>query len=209
MQPGASAPLAFVVATRNISAGGLSFLHDGFVHKGAVCRLRLVNRFGSWADVEGPWSAVDATVNEVSVMFRSPIEPSDICPEAATQRVLLAEDSLAMLRIAKHCPESFNTEVVHVPDGRQALELATEQEFDLVLMDMQMPLMGGYEAVSLLRQKELHGADHCPDPPRDGRRPTQVPRCRLRRVPDQADRDDPGALGARRSLPLSFTLHGS
>ena len=155
-QPGGSAPLAFVVTTRNLSAGGLSFLHGGFVHSGAICKLRLVNRFGSWADVEatvGRCRYVDSMVHEVSVTFKSPINPGDFCPEATTQRVLLAEDSLAMVRIAKHYLESFNTEVVHVENGQEAVKLVSEQDFDLILMDMDMPVMDGFEAVEKLREK--------------------------------------------------------
>ena len=42
-----------------------------------------------------------------------------------------------------------------VEDGKQAVEAATTQSFDLIFMDMQMPVMNGYEATELLRNKGM------------------------------------------------------
>jgi len=67
-------------------------------------------------------------------------------------RILIAEDTeenqkLLSLHLRK---SGINVEIVS--DGRQALEAALQQEFNLIFMDMQMPVMGGLEAIKLLRQ---------------------------------------------------------
>src|SRR5690606_37825414 len=45
-------------------------------------------------------------------------------------------------------------EVVCAKDGIEALDLAADQEFDLVILDVKMPRMDGYEAARALRKRE-------------------------------------------------------
>jgi hypothetical protein len=45
--------VAFIVPTRNISPGGLSFLHGQMMHAGQACSIRLVTNEGIWLTVEG------------------------------------------------------------------------------------------------------------------------------------------------------------
>ena len=47
-------------------------------------------------------------------------------------------------------------------DGRQALEACKRQRFDLILMDIQMPEMGGFEATSVIRKVEIVTGRHTP-----------------------------------------------
>jgi signal transduction histidine kinase/CheY-like chemotaxis protein/HPt (histidine-containing phosphotransfer) domain-containing protein len=66
-------------------------------------------------------------------------------------RVLLAEDGLDNQELVSTHLRNAGAEVVIVSDGRRAVEAATRDKFDLVLMDMLMPELDGYGAAKLLR----------------------------------------------------------
>jgi len=69
-------------------------------------------------------------------------------------RILLAEDNIVNQQVAVGMLDLMGVETVLADDGRGALDLATTQPFDLVLMDCQMPKMDGYEATAEIRHWE-------------------------------------------------------
>ena len=69
-------------------------------------------------------------------------------------KILLAEDNLTNQKLATRILEKRNHSVTVVANGREALEALEMDTFDLVLMDMQMPEMDGFEATTLLRDRE-------------------------------------------------------
>lgn len=68
-------------------------------------------------------------------------------------RVLVTEDSFAMQVLIGEIFKSFSIAVEFADNGQAALERLDEHPFDLVFMDLQMPVMGGIEATGLIRQK--------------------------------------------------------
>ena len=70
------------------------------------------------------------------------------------RRVLLVEDNEINRRVALGLLRSRGHQAEVAENGKEAVDRLAEQEFDVVLMDMQMPVMDGYEATALIRERE-------------------------------------------------------
>jgi PAS domain S-box-containing protein len=68
-------------------------------------------------------------------------------------RILLAEDNPINMIVAKRFLEKWNVEVHEATNGLQALDLFAVKEFDLLLIDLEMPEMDGAQAVTEIRRK--------------------------------------------------------
>ncbi|WP_300443347.1 response regulator [Zoogloea sp.] len=90
------------------------------------------------------------------------VAPAAASATALSGRVLLAEDNLVNQELARAMLSKLGLTVVLAGDGQAALDLIAEQPFDLVLMDCQMPVMDGYQATALLRQREAGHGGHLP-----------------------------------------------
>ena len=77
-------------------------------------------------------------------------------------RVLLADDSPTNRMLAMRLLQNRGHEVVSVTDGSEAVDALAEADFDVVLMDVQMPIMDGFEATAKIRQMERGGQVHIP-----------------------------------------------
>ncbi|MES2819902.1 MAG: PAS domain S-box protein [Pseudomonadota bacterium] len=73
------------------------------------------------------------------------------------KRVLLVDDDIRNIYAMSALLEELGVEVTPAQDGQQALACVSQDAFDLILMDMAMPLMDGYTATGLLKQE--HGCD--------------------------------------------------
>jgi len=71
-------------------------------------------------------------------------------------RVLLAEDNALNQEIAVENLKKVNAQVILADNGQEAVEKLFETEVDIVLMDLQMPLMSGYEATQKIRGSGLY-----------------------------------------------------
>jgi len=83
------------------------------------------------------------------------VEPEDeiikIEPGSLVGKVLLAEDTLDNQKLISMYVTRTGASVEVVSNGKQAVDKALASDFDLILMDMQMPIMGGLEATAKLR----------------------------------------------------------
>lgn len=77
-------------------------------------------------------------------------------------RILLGEDNLINQKVAVHLLEKQGHSVRTASDGREVLSALEKERFDIVLMDVQMPEVDGFEATAIIREKEKGGPDHLP-----------------------------------------------
>jgi CheY-like chemotaxis protein len=77
-------------------------------------------------------------------------------------RVLVVEDNLINQKVAARLLEKEGHSVVIAENGRVALERLGDAQFDLVLMDLQMPEMDGFAATAAIRQQEAGTGRHLP-----------------------------------------------
>ncbi|MGB5305088.1 MAG: response regulator [Gammaproteobacteria bacterium] len=69
-------------------------------------------------------------------------------------RVLVAEDNLVNQEVVLNMLELFGCETQLVENGKLAVEACAKEQFDVILMDCQMPVMDGYEATAAIRKQE-------------------------------------------------------
>src|SRR5579863_8500072 len=82
--------------------------------------------------------------------------------ESTGLRVLLAEDNLVNQRLIVRLLEKMGHQVTVVNNGLEAVQRLENEKFDLVTMDMQMPVMDGVEAVQKIRESELGSGQRIP-----------------------------------------------
>lgn len=77
-------------------------------------------------------------------------------------KVLLAEDNRINQILVQKVLSKYNIDCVVVANGKLALEALLHQDFDLILMDLMMPDMNGYEAASAIRALKNHSKKNIP-----------------------------------------------
>lgn len=108
-------------------------------------------------------------LNELLAVFgRSEKVPQLVSPSAtsapvvASRLVLLVEDNAINRRVALGMLRSRGHQVVVVENGQEAVDILANKEFDVVLMDMQMPVMDGYRATAEIRKREKQTGGYTP-----------------------------------------------
>ena len=80
--------------------------------------------------------------------------PSAAPESSRSLSVLLAEDNIVNQKFATRLLEKSGHKVTVASDGEQAVQLFREQLFDVILMDVQMPVLGGFDATKEIRREE-------------------------------------------------------
>ena len=90
------------------------------------------------------------------IVTRFTVEESRVGEEESDRklRILLAEDNIVNQKVATIMLKKMGHEVVVADNGREAVKAFENEEFDLILMDGQMPLMDGIEATKTIRNVE-------------------------------------------------------
>ena len=98
---------------------------------------------------------IRAALSSRSSRDTQPAAPSITPRRAARQlRVLVAEDNVVNRKLAEHLLQRRGHTPVMVSNGREATDVLLRERFDLVLMDLQMPEMDGFEATAAIRASE-------------------------------------------------------
>ncbi len=77
-------------------------------------------------------------------------------------RILLVEDNIVNQKLGVRLLEKMGHQIEVANNGQEACEVLRAARFDLVLMDLQMPVMGGLEATRKIRKSEEHSRRHVP-----------------------------------------------
>lgn len=77
-------------------------------------------------------------------------------------RILLAEDNPVNRKLAVRVLEKMGHRITVAENGKEAVDAVDREAFNVVLMDVQMPIMDGLEATRSIREKESHSGGHIP-----------------------------------------------
>jgi CheY-like chemotaxis protein/nitrogen-specific signal transduction histidine kinase len=88
--------------------------------------------------------------------------PTDAVYSLKGAKILVAEDNKINIMLIKNIMELWDVECDVVSDGLQAVEKVKTTDYDMILMDLQMPVMDGYEATLIIRQLPIEKAKTLP-----------------------------------------------
>ncbi len=94
--------------------------------------------------------------------MRSDEDGARLASSTGKLRIMLAEDNKVNQTFTVHTLEKQGHSVEVVENGQQALESYQSGKYDLILMDVEMPYMNGYEATRRIREKEKNTNQHVP-----------------------------------------------
>ncbi len=122
---------------------------------GLAISKRLARLLGGklWAESQGPGRGSTFVLELPLKVWRLPVKERAPAPERLSGRVLLAEDNPVNQFYFRKILEKLGLEVTVVGDGYEALKLARQNHFDLLLLDIRMPGIDGLEVARRLRKE--------------------------------------------------------
>jgi signal transduction histidine kinase/CheY-like chemotaxis protein len=147
---------------------GFSQVHDdnlkrrfGGTGLGLTISEKLVNLFGGKINVEsdlgkGASFYFTLSFNKDTALPKQLTEPEAYVPQIDIRgvRVLVVEDNEINVAILQRFLQKWGIRIKEATNGVHALELLKFHKFDLILMDLEMPEMNGYDAVKIIRQTD-------------------------------------------------------
>jgi two-component system, sensor histidine kinase and response regulator len=107
--------------------------------------------------------ALDRALNGAGGQSEAPADSAHAgYVEHAALSVLLAEDNVVNQKLATRLLEKMGHRVTLAVNGAEAVRLHAAKHFDLILMDVQMPQMNGFEATAWIREREMSTRAHVP-----------------------------------------------
>ncbi|CAO3643257.1 unnamed protein product [Cunninghamella echinulata] len=116
--------------------------------------MKLCIDLGVTAYINSPVNAADLTHALLPALESHAALPND-SGKSLPLEILLAEDNIVNQKLALRILEKFGHRVKIVSNGKLAVDAFEQHSFDLILMDVQMPVMGGFEATQKIRQLEI------------------------------------------------------
>ncbi len=103
-------------------------------------------------------SVINSFEGGIAVRRQVSAEPKSGAPAGKKRRktILLAEDAVSTAMLEKNVLESAGFSVVIARDGQEAVEKSAQEKFDLVITDVLMPRMDGFELTATLRRDKLY-----------------------------------------------------
>jgi CheY-like chemotaxis protein/HPt (histidine-containing phosphotransfer) domain-containing protein len=132
--------------------------------EGSAARARELSLAGCLIKPIKQSELFDAIRSAVGAALRS-AEVTEEAPAAAPRRrlrVLLAEDNAVNQKLMVRLLEKWGHQAAVAANGREALAALEKEHFDVVLMDVQMPEIGGFEATAAIRAREAEAGGHLP-----------------------------------------------
>lgn len=164
--------LRFTVADTGIgiAPGRLEAIFEKFTQENAAVSSRYGGAGLGLAIVQGLTSLLGGNIRAESdqgkgtrFIVELPFEISLTLPEQSARlpasslkglRVLAAEDNPESMALLRRLLERWGAEIAEASDGSEAVRLSAESEFDVILMDLNMPVMDGFEASRRITDRE-------------------------------------------------------
>ncbi|MFM6926885.1 MAG: ATP-binding protein [Bdellovibrio sp.] len=104
-----------------------------------------------------PYIPAEGAIEMVSPSFKvAPQQPATDEAISRNSRILIVDDTEDNRFLLLTYLKKYPFDVVQAENGKQAVDAATKEAFDLILMDIQMPVMDGYVATKKIREWERH-----------------------------------------------------